>query len=138
MKSPITIVGVLLILAISAVEVSAQNRSSASQTVTFGVQRGAAIIAANFQASSTSINDISLTSAISLKVTAGSDASSDLVADLGAGGTDRSVSKFDRGFSSGENVYQSSFVSRRATLPIAKLRNHKSGSSDRLVITLTE
>ena len=138
MKSPITIVGVLLILAISAVEVSAQSRSSATQTVTFGVQRGAAIIAANFQASSTSINDISLTSATPLKVTAGSDESSDLVADLGVGNADRSISKFDRGFSSDENVYQSSFGSRRATLPIAKLRNHKSDSSDRLVITLTE
>ncbi|MDP2887085.1 MAG: hypothetical protein Q8P51_18925 [Ignavibacteria bacterium] len=138
MKSPITIVGVLLILAIGAMEVSAQNRSSATQTVTFGVQRSATIIAANFQASATSIDDISLTSAIPLKVTAGSDASSDIVADLGGGGADRSVTKCDRGFSSRENVYQNSLVSRKATVPIAMLRNHKSNSSDRLVITLTE
>jgi hypothetical protein len=138
MKSPITIVGIFLILAMSAVEVSAQHRSSATQTVTFGVQRSAAIIAANLQASSTSINDISLTRAIPLKVTAGSDASSDIVADLGGGGADRSATKFDRGFSSGENVYQNSLVSSKATVPIAMLRNHKSNSSDRLVITLTE
>ena len=135
MKSPIIIVGVLLILAIGAVEVSAQSRSSATQTVTFGVQRSAAIVAANFQPSAESVNEIGLTSAVPLKVTAGSDESSVLVADLG---TDRSVSEFDRGFSSVENVYQSSLVSRRATPPITKLRNYKSDSSDRLVITLTE
>ena len=138
MKSPMTFVGVLLILAISAVEVSAQSRSSATQTVTFGVQRSAAIIAANFQASAEPVHEIGLTSAIPLKVTAGSDESSVLVADPGAGVTDRSVSEFGRGVSPVENVYQSSFVSRRTTLPIAKLRNHKSDSSDRFVITLTE
>lgn len=131
MKSPITIVGVLLILAIGAVEVSAQNRSSATQTVTFGVQRSAAIIAANFQPSAESANEIGLTSATPLKVTAGSEVSSVLVAD-------RSVSEFDRGASPAENVHQSSLVSRRATLPITQLSNHKSDSSDRLVITLTE
>jgi|GEM_PF-2056061 len=135
MKSPITIVGVLLILAMSAVEVSAQSRSSAAQTVTFGVQRSAAIVAANFQPSAESANEIGLTSATPLKVTAGSDVSSVLVADLGA---DRSVSEFDRGVSPVENVYQGSLVSRRATLPITQLSNHKSDSSDRLVITLTE
>ena len=135
MKSPITIVGVLLILAISTMEVLAQSRSSAAQTVTFGVQRSAAIIAANFQPSAESVNEIGLTSAVPLKVTAGSDESSVLVADLG---TDRSVSEFDRGFSSVENVYQGSFVSRRATLPIAKLSNYRSEPSNRFVITLTE
>ena len=138
MKSPITIVGVLLILAISAVEVSAQSRSSATQTVTFGVQRSAAIIAANFQTSTESVNEIGLTSAVPLKVTAGSDESSVLVADPGAGVTDRSVSEFDRGVSPVENVHQSSLVSRRATPPITKLKNYTSDSSDRLVITLTE
>jgi len=135
MKSPITIVGVLLILAISTTEVLAQSRSSATQTVTFGVQRSTAIIAANFQPSAESVNEIGLTSATPLKVTAGSDVSSVLVADLGA---DRSVSEFDRGVSPVENVYQSSLVSRRATLPIPQPSNHKSDSSDRFVITLTE
>ena len=135
MKSPITIVGVLLILAISTMEVLAQSRSSAAQTVTFGVQRSAAIIAANFQPSTESVNEICLTSATPLKVAAGSDVSSVLVADLGA---DRSVSEFDRGVSPVENVYQSSSVSRRAALPITKLSNHKSDSSNRFVITLTE
>jgi hypothetical protein len=138
MKLPVTIAAVLLMFAVGAVDLAAQNTSSATQTVTFGVQRSAAVLAANFQASEPSTNEISLSFAIPLKVTAGSDVNSDLVAELGSGGTDRSASELSRGYSSNDNVYQRSVVSRSATLPIAKLRNYKSDSSNRLVITLTE
>jgi hypothetical protein len=73
---------VILLLAIAVIESLAQNSSSASQTVTFGVRRSAPVVLASAQTASVTVREIGVERSSPLKVTVGSEVESTAVPEV--------------------------------------------------------
>ncbi|MCX6135165.1 MAG: hypothetical protein NTU47_15245 [Ignavibacteriales bacterium] len=108
------------LLAIVTIEASAQNSSSASQMVTFGVHRSAPVILASAQASSVAVSEAGFERANPLKVTVGTDS--------------RSLAASEMGFEVSEQTY----AANKPKYPAVKSFNIKTPPAEKAVFTLTE
>lgn len=138
MKSLYTIVGVIIILAVSAGELSAQSPSAASQVVTFGVRRTASMVVSDAQVGLLSAAESGASNVGALKVTAGSESAIQLSTEFGPVISDRSASKSERGLLAGTRG-NAGLYKYRSNIP----RNvgpsvTEADKSKGLVITLTD
>ena len=138
MKSLYTIVGAIIVLAVSAGELSAQSSNSASQTVTFGVRRTGAMVVSTTQGASSSATESGASKVGALKVTVGKEFGSQLSTELSMIASVRSASTIERGSLIGAMEYAGlhrygSNTPRNAGPSVAQANMSKG-----LVITLTE
>ena len=114
------ILSISFLLAAVVIESLAQNSSSASQTVTFGIRRSASIVLAGAQSSAISVQESGVERSSPLKVSIGSESRSLLASAIS--------------YASAEEPT----IGNKPSFSAAKSYNIKSAASRQSVVTLTE
>lgn len=128
------IVMVSAVIALTALEVSAQTSGSATQTVTFGVRRTQPLVLANLQSPSVAVTETDAEQAVPLKMSVGSYSRSKLISNRLA----KKPVRFETMNSNSISPNGQTFASLQRFNDVGSAGTVEPSSSDRFVVTLTE
>jgi hypothetical protein len=122
------------VIALTALEVSAQSSSSATQTVTFGVRRTQSVVLANLQSPSVAVTESAAEQAAPLKMTVGTSTRSRSIAYRLA----RKPAPSTKMNSNSISPNAQTFASLQRFNDVGSAGTVEPATSDRFVVTLTE